>query len=299
LLVLYQQWDRNGLMVCAIVHSPVFSREAAEMDFRWFLNHPESEEHNRVGCEGHAFPSQVVGGSLSVTLKSPDVPELHGEERVAPRVYSTGLEGRKMRIPINGSWLKPRDFHFALLLTLTSGAIPRLSAAPVITGVVNAASYADPLLPRSLIATGGIFVVTGTGLGPANISIAPAAFQSTSLSGTSVKVTVNGKTVDALMYYTSATQVAALIPSSTPTGGFGSANPNAQVTITVTYNGEDSAPTSFQGVVLTNLGLFTLDSSGSGPAIVTFPITVWYQPCQAQIAADQARHAAPRMRAIP
>jgi hypothetical protein len=71
-----------------------------------------------------------------------------------------------MRIPINGSWLKPRDFHFALLLTLTSGAIPRLSAAPVITGVVNAASYADPLLPRSLIATGGIFVVTGTGLGP-------------------------------------------------------------------------------------------------------------------------------------
>jgi uncharacterized protein (TIGR03437 family) len=114
-----------------------------------------------------------------------------------------------------------------------------------------------------------------------------------------VKVTVNGKTVDALMYYTSATQVAALMPSSTPTGGFGSANPNAQVTITVTYNGEDSAPTSFQGVVLTNLGLFTLDSSGSGPAIVTFPITVWYQPCQAQIAADQARHAAPRMRAIP
>jgi hypothetical protein len=66
-----------------------------------------------------------------------------------------------MRIPINGSWLKPRDFHFALLLTLTSGAIPRLSAAPVITGVVNAASYADPLLPGSLIATGSIFVVNG------------------------------------------------------------------------------------------------------------------------------------------
>lgn len=176
-----------------------------------------------------------------------------------------------MRIPINGYRLKPRAFYFALLLTLTSGAIPRLSAAPVITGVVNAASYADPQLPGSLIATGSIFVVTGTGLGPVNISIAPAAFQSTSLSGTSVKVTVNGKTVDALMYYTSATQVAALMPSSTPTGGFGSANPSAQVTITVTYNGEDSAPTSFQGVVLTNLGLFTLDSSGSGPAIVTFP----------------------------
>lgn len=176
-----------------------------------------------------------------------------------------------MRIPINGYWLKPLDFHFALLLTLTTVAIPRLSAAPVITSVVNAASYKDPRLPGANIAPGSIFIVTGSGLGPANIAVAPAAFQSTSLSGTSVKVTVNATTVNALMYYTSATQVAALLPSNTPPGGAGTGNPKAQVAITVTYNGEDSAPTPFQGVGSSSAGLFTVDSNGSGPAIVTYP----------------------------
>ncbi len=176
-----------------------------------------------------------------------------------------------MRIPTDGSQLKRRAFHFALLLTLASGAIPRLSAAPVITGVVNAASYKDSRLPGANIAAGSIFIVTGSGLGPAKIAVAPAAFQSTSLSGTSVKVTVNATTVNALMYYTSATQVAALLPSNTPPGGVGTSNPNAQVTITVTYNGEDSAPTPFQGVSFGGPGLFTVDSSGAGPAIVTYP----------------------------
>ncbi len=176
-----------------------------------------------------------------------------------------------MKIPIDCCGLRSRNFRFALLLTLTSGAISHLSAAPVITGVVNAASYKDPLLPDASIAQGSIFIVTGSGLGPGTIVVAPAAFQSTTLSGTSVSVTVNGKTVNALMYYTSANQVAALMPSSTPTGGRGSANPNAQVTITVTYNGADSAPTPFQGVAFSALGLFTVDSSGGGPAIVTYP----------------------------
>ena len=176
-----------------------------------------------------------------------------------------------MRIPIKGSRLKPRNFHFALLLTLISGVIPGLTAAPVISGVVNAASYKDRRLPGATIAAGSIFIVTGSGLGPANIAVAQAAFQSTSLSGTSVKVTVNATTVNALMYYTSATQVAALLPSNTPPGGLGTGNPNAQVTITVTYNGEDSSPTPFQGVSFGGPGLFTVDSSGAGPAIVTYP----------------------------
>jgi len=175
-----------------------------------------------------------------------------------------------MRISFSGDMRKPRDFYFALLLTLASGAIPHLSAAPAITSVLNAASYTDPRLPGSGITPGSIFIVTGSGLGPANIAIAPTAFQSTSLSGTSVKVTVNATTVNALMYYTSATQVAALLPSNAPPGGRNSGNPSAQVTITVTYNGEDSAPTSFQGVGF-GFGLFTVDSSGSGPAIVTYP----------------------------
>jgi len=171
-----------------------------------------------------------------------------------------------MRIPINGYRLTPSDFYFALLLILISGTA-RLSAAPVVTGVLNAASYTDPRLPGAGIAPGSIFVVTGTGLGPANLVVAPVAFQSTSLSGTSVSVTVNNKTVSAPMYYTSANQIAALLPSSTPTTPFGS---NLQATVTVTYNGESSPSTPFQGVGGV-VGLFAVDSSGSGPAIVTYP----------------------------
>ena len=61
-------------------------------------------------------------------------------------------------------------------------------------------------------------------------------------------------------YYTSATQVAALLPSNTPTGNG---------TITVTYNNQpsNSAPIT---MVTRNLGIFTVDSSGGGPGIVTY-----------------------------
>jgi uncharacterized protein (TIGR03437 family) len=67
--------------------------------------------------------------------------------------------------------------------------------------------------------------------------------------------------VNALMYYTSATQIAALLPSNTPTGGG---------TFTVTFNGETSNQVG-HAIVASNLGIFTIDSSGEGPGIVTYP----------------------------
>jgi uncharacterized protein (TIGR03437 family) len=133
------------------------------------------------------------------------------------------------------------------------------AAAPGITAVENAASnrgFASPL------AQGSIFIIKGGGLGPANISIAPAAFQSTTLSGTSVAVldTVGLTKVNALMYYTSDSQVAALLPSNTPTGN---------LAFQVTYNGQTSNPVQHV-VVPSNVGIFTIDSSGQGPGIVTY-----------------------------
>src|SRR5579871_3345815 len=100
---------------------------------------------------------------------------------------------------------------------------------------------------------GAIFVVYGKGMGP-------AAFQSTTLSNTTVSVTVGGATVNAPLYYTSATQVAALLPSNTPTG---------TGTVTVTYNGQTSAKAPIT-VVANNLGVLSIDSSGTGPALVTY-----------------------------
>lgn len=125
---------------------------------------------------------------------------------------------------------------------------------------MNAASNTPSILPNGSIAQGGIFVVKGNGMGPADLSIASKPFQSTSLSGTSATITVNNVTVNALMHYTSDKQMAALLPSNTPTGAG---------TITVTYNGQVSPAARF-GFISNNLGIFTVDSSGRGPGIITY-----------------------------
>jgi uncharacterized protein (TIGR03437 family) len=65
------------------------------------------------------------------------------------------------------------------------------------------------------------------------------------------------------MDYTSATQVAALLPANTPTG---------KGTITVTYNDQTSEQAPIT-VVANNLGIFTIDSSGGVPASALTLIT--------------------------
>jgi uncharacterized protein (TIGR03437 family) len=74
-------------------------------------------------------------------------------------------------------------------------------------------------------------------------------------------VTVSGTTVAPALYYTSATQVAALMPSTTPLG---------KGTITVTNNGQAGNPTPIT-VVQNNVGIFTATSDGLGAGIVTYP----------------------------
>src|SRR5579883_657733 len=143
----------------------------------------------------------------------------------------------------------------------SAAGLTSLGAALTVTSIQNAASSIVPGLPNAPLAQGSIFIIKGSGLGPATLSIASTPFQSTTLNGTSVAVTVGGTTVNALMYYTSDGQVAALLPSNTPTGA-GS--------FTVTYNGQISA-TAPIAVVANNLGIFTIDSSGGGPGIVTYP----------------------------
>ena len=145
-----------------------------------------------------------------------------------------------------------------------NGASPSFQAAlstPTITGVSNAASNNAQTLPNGGIAQGAIFVLFGSDLGPAKISVASPAFQTTSLGGTTVAVTMNGKAVDVPLYYTSAGQIAALLPSDIPTG---------TGTIAVTYSGQTSATAPIT-VVENNVGIFTITSSGAGPGVVTYP----------------------------
>jgi uncharacterized protein (TIGR03437 family) len=136
-------------------------------------------------------------------------------------------------------------------------------AKPVIgtDGIASAASYLPSGFPNSGVAQGSIFLVFGTGLGPASLVQAtsfplPTVLPAT--SGTSMKITVSGTTTDAIMLYTVAGQVAAVLPSKTPTG---------DGTLTLTYNGETSDPAPIH-VIKSTFSAFTLSQSGIGQVII-------------------------------
>ena len=144
-------------------------------------------------------------------------------------------------------------FCLALLVPALAQSQPAIRAA---NGVVNASSE----LPD--VARGSWFVIFGTGLGPASISIQNGLPYPAVLSGTSVTFTPasGGTPVNALMYYTLATQVAGMLPSSTPAGAYD---------VKVTYNQQTSAASRIN-VVERNFGFATQSSNGQGPAQATY-----------------------------
>jgi len=146
------------------------------------------------------------------------------------------------------------------VLTVCLAAVPAFCAAPSIAaqGVKNAASYADPQLPNGSIAQGSIFNVFGSNMGPAALANAPSLPLPTTLSGTTVTVTITGSVNQCFMVYTSAGQVAAILPSTTPVG---------TGTITVSYNGTPS-PTAPITVVKTSFGIFAINQQGTGQAVI-------------------------------
>jgi uncharacterized protein (TIGR03437 family) len=149
-----------------------------------------------------------------------------------------------------------------LVLTLVAclAAIPAFCDAPAIAaqGVKNAASYEDPELPNGPIAEGSIFNIFGSSMGPTALAYATSLPLPITLSGTSINVAVNGTAVQCFMIYTSAGQVAAILPSNTPAG---------TGTITVSYNGTAS-PTAPITVAKSSFGIFTLNQQGSGTGVI-------------------------------
>lgn len=141
-----------------------------------------------------------------------------------------------------------------LLLAATAGA---QGVTPV-----NAASYVNPLLPSGSIAQGSMFVAFGSGLGPASIAYPnPWPFPD-NLAGTTIDVTVGSVTKRCFMVYTSAGQIAGILPSDTPVG---------TGTMNVRYNGtvKGTGPVK---VVARSFGIFTINQQGSGPAVATDPL---------------------------
>jgi len=147
-----------------------------------------------------------------------------------------------------------KTIRIALLLALAAGAV---LAQPTVASVTNAAGYIPQSLPGGGIAQGAMMVIKGSNLGPANVVVASSFPLQTTIAGTSVTVTMGGRTFNCIMYYALASQVAAILPSATPTG---------TGTITVTSNGQTSASIPIT-VVANNFQMFTINQAGSGDAI--------------------------------
>jgi uncharacterized protein (TIGR03437 family) len=151
-----------------------------------------------------------------------------------------------------------KKYYLSLLLGLL-GTLTAL-AQPTITngGILNAASYARPQLPNGAIARGSIFLVFGSGMGPAALQQVSSLPLPTTLGGTSIRVAAGGTNYDALMIYTSAGQLAAIMPSAVPAGS---------ASVTVTFNGATSPPRTIN-VQNASFGAFTLNQGGNGPAVI-------------------------------
>jgi len=155
---------------------------------------------------------------------------------------------------------------YLLRIPLTLLCFSFLAFAPqriAAQAAVNAASFANPNLLSGSLAQGGMFNVFGSDLGPTTLTKVGAFPLPTTLAGTSISVTVGGTTLDCIMIFTSAGQVAAILPSATPTGAG---------TMQVTYNGTATAPFAVT-VVPHSFGTFAINSAGSGPSVLTSPIT--------------------------
>ena len=146
------------------------------------------------------------------------------------------------------------SFAFAFLVFTGLAA-----AQPRIIGIQNNYSYLIPNTPNYAIAQGSIFILYGERMATGDLQTQgfnPALNKN--LGGVSIKTTVNGTTTEAIPYYVSPTQIAAILPSATP-AGTGS--------MTVTFNGQTSPPFDLT-VVQSAFGILTLGGNGLGNAAV-------------------------------
>ncbi|MBI3667100.1 MAG: DUF192 domain-containing protein [Acidobacteria bacterium] len=170
------------------------------------------------------------------------------------------------------SWLLVRGVFLLLL------AVSLLPAQPVLSpgGIVNATGFQPAGSPGGAIAQGSIFSIFGTGLGPAAPGVQVSSFPlGLSLAGVSVSLYPQaGAALEALPLFVSDRQINAILPSSTPAG---------RVWVQVHSNGQDSGFEPIK-VVRSSFGVFTVNSGGSGPAVVQNYVSPAEQPLNSRVA---------------
>jgi uncharacterized protein (TIGR03437 family) len=137
------------------------------------------------------------------------------------------------------------------------------AAGPTITQVINNYGLIPSGFTNSGISPGTLFIIKGSGLASATSvttlqSTTGGSTLPTTLNGATVKVTVGSVSVTPAFYYAENVQLALVLPSNTPLGAS---------SVTVTYNGQTSAPASIQ-VVASAFGFAASSGAGSGAAHV-------------------------------
>jgi uncharacterized protein (TIGR03437 family) len=165
-----------------------------------------------------------------------------------PSTYAVGVNGDI----VLGSGL---NYNYLLAVYVRAPAMTAPAGSTVFLnpqGIVNAANNA-PVTTQ--LAPGEVISLYGTGLGPATAVTASAPFPTT-LGGT--QVLVNGK--PAPVYYSSATQVSAVVPYDAPGDG-------TPVPVQVQVNGASSnTATVYTGA--TSPGMFTIPAGGPFPGAI-------------------------------
>jgi uncharacterized protein (TIGR03437 family) len=185
-------------------------------------------------------------------------PSLYGLANVStPAQGLTGVD------PNTYFWwdpIHPTTAVHAGIASAAYNAIESDSGTPTISNIENNSSMVPPGFPNSGVAPSTLIVIHGSNLADAgtpailfNVGLTPLPL---SLDGTTVSVTVNGVTTHPAIYYTSPTQIDAVLPAATPVG---------TGTLTVTYNGTPSAPAPIQ-VVPSALGI---DNYNGGAGVAT------------------------------
>ena len=179
-----------------------------------------------------------------------DLSELWNSDQVNTDAMSTWVKFVNPTVA-NGKVYVPTAENELIVYGPNKAANP--NSAPVITGIVNAASYANgPLAPGEIVAIFGEF------LGPR--TIATGTFDKNSVfakQAGNTQVTFNG--IPGPILYSSEGTVAAIVPYEVNIPG--------NVVVQVTYNGKASGRLTLAGVAAFP-GLFAADASGLGPGAI-------------------------------
>jgi len=138
-----------------------------------------------------------------------------------------------------------------------------INGGPTVTDVQNNSSLIPDGFPNAGITPSTLFVIHGSNMAtPGSVAVLQDSTLGlpATLNGASISVTVGGKTVTPAIYYSTPTQIAAVLPEATPTG---------TGTLTVTYNNIASFPATIH-VVASAYGMSTFNGN---TAVATDAVT--------------------------